>query len=99
MASNVYNSFVPPSQPAPIHVAPGYNQDNTQARIVQNQSIQYNAINMSVPQVQPYSNPMNMFGTNPLNAMNPMGMMNPIGGMGFNPMMGMQQPFNMGFRW
>jgi hypothetical protein len=28
-----------------------------------------------------------------------MGMMNPIGGMGFNPMMGMQQPFNMGFRW
>ena len=81
-------------QPAPAHIVPqmGYNaSNNSQARILQNQPIQYNNIQMRVPQPQPFANPM--------------AMMNPMGGMGFNPMMGMQaqqsfnpfNPFNNGF--
>lgn len=107
MSTNIYNPYVPPMyapQPAPIQVGPSYNpSNNSQARIMQAQPIQYNAIQMTVPQPQPYSNPMSTYGMNmnPM-GMNPMGMMNPMGGMGFNPLMGMQQPmnpFNMGFRW
>lgn len=96
MSANVYNPYVPPMyapQPVAIHPQMSYGQtNNSQARILQTQPVQFNAMPMSVPQPQPMVNPMNMYGNN----MNPMGMMNPMGGMGFNPLMGMQpqQSFN-----
>ena len=86
-------------QPAPIHILPqpSYNPNiNTQARIIQNQPIQYSNIQMTVPQPQPLANPMNMggMGFNPMMGMQAQQSFNP-----FNPFNGgFNSGFNSGFR-
>ena len=100
---NPYNNpYMPPMyapQPAPIHIVPqpSYNpNNNTQARIIQNQPIQYSNIQMTVPQPQPFANPMNMggMGFNPMMGMQAQQSFNP-----FNPFNGgFNSGFNSGFR-